>query len=351
MKRFVCIILFLFVLSFLDLITTSVIAQTEIKLVLGNPSAAAVDLIKADNYLVVHSGFILSYNKERGGANWVTWHLSKTDIADAERTNAFTPDTSLPRDWWIKPTDLVLKGYDRGHLCPSEERTDSEQSNRETFLMSNMVPQTARLNRGAWKSLETYIQKTVPKTDSEAYIIAGCYGDKGRIKDRTTIPTSYYKIAVVMPEGDNDLRRITKEMRVIAADMPNESTNKSGWKNYITTVGSSHLNVAFQCKRWTKETIGRPHINQFRDDIQGQYELGLFFTTANFSSDAESNSAKPGAVPIALFNGNAIVDIMLEKQLGVERDSLDIYNFNLELAIAENNEAYLNSANAKDKSA
>lgn len=102
--------------------------------------------------------------------------------------------------------------------------------------MSNMVPQTARLNRGAWKSLETYIQKTVPKTNSEAYIIAGCYGDKGRIKDKITIPTNCYKIAVIMPEGDNDLRRITKETRVIATDMPNESNNKSGWKNYITTV-------------------------------------------------------------------------------------------------------------------
>lgn len=104
-------------------------------------------------------------------------------------------------------------------------------------------------------------------------------------------------------------------------------------------LGFSHLNVAFQCKRWTKGTIGRPHINQFRGDIQGQYELGLFFTTANFSSDAENNSSKPGAVPIALFNGSAIVDIMLDKGLGVERDSLDIYTFNLELAIAENNEA------------
>lgn len=104
-------------------------------------------------------------------------------------------------------------------------------------------------------------------------------------------------------------------------------------------LGFSHLNVAFQCKKWTKGTIGRPHINQFRGDIQGQYELGLFFTTANFSSDAENNSSKPGAVPIGLFNGSAIVDIMLEKGLGVERDNLDVYTFNLELAIAENNEA------------
>lgn len=245
----------LFILSFWLFPASTLLAQTEVKMVLGNPSGAVANLNNPDNYLVVHSGFILSYNKDRGGANWVTWHLSKTDIADAERTNAFAPDVSLPRDWWIKPTDLVLKGYDRGHLCPSEERTDSEESNRETFLMSNMVPQTSRLNRGTWKSLETYIQKTVPKTNSEAYIIAGCYGDKGRIKNKITIPTNCYKIAVIMPEGDNDLRRITKDTRVIAVDMPNESNNRSGWKNYITTVDDLESKTGYDFLSALPDTI------------------------------------------------------------------------------------------------
>lgn len=84
--------------------------------------------------------------------------------------------------------------------------------------------------------METYIQKIVPRIDSEAYIIAGCYGDKGKIKNKIIIPTNCYKIAVIMPEGSNDLQRITKDTKVITVDMPNESNNKSGWKNYITTV-------------------------------------------------------------------------------------------------------------------
>lgn len=233
-KKILTILLFVgfaFILS-----STKIKAQTEAKLVLGNPSNAVSDINNPENYLVVHRGFVLSYNKERGGANWVSWHLSKSDIGTTDRTNAFAPDTSLPRSWWIRPTDLSLKGYDRGHLCPSEDRSDTEENNRETFLMSNMIPQTARLNRGAWKSLEGYLQKTIPKTNSEAYIYAGCYGDKGRIKNKITIPTNCYKIAVILPEGNNDLRRITKETRVIAVNMPNESNNLKGWKNYITTV-------------------------------------------------------------------------------------------------------------------
>lgn len=236
MKILKSLLTFSFFLSLLVLTSNSVKSQTEVKIVLGNPSNATADINNSDNYLVVHRGFILSYNKARGGANWVTWHLSASDIGNADRTNAFAPDTTLPRDWWIKPRDLSLKGYDRGHLCPSEEQTDTEENNRETFLMSNMIPQTIRLNRGSWKSLEGYIQKTIPKTNSEAYIYAGCYGDKGRIKDKITIPTNCYKIAVILPEGNNDLGRITKDTTVIAVDMPNESDNKTGWKNYITRV-------------------------------------------------------------------------------------------------------------------
>ncbi len=108
-----------FVFFYETLTVSDICAQTEVKLVPGNPSNAVANLNNPNNYLVVHSGFVPSYNKARGGANWVVWHLATSDIADTERTNAFAPDTSLPRDWWIKPPDFVLKGYDRrGHLCP-----------------------------------------------------------------------------------------------------------------------------------------------------------------------------------------------------------------------------------------
>ena len=44
-------------------------AQTAaLKLVLGNPSNAVADINTSENYLVIHNGFILSYNKARGGA-------------------------------------------------------------------------------------------------------------------------------------------------------------------------------------------------------------------------------------------------------------------------------------------
>lgn len=46
------------------------------------------------------------------------------------------------------------------------------------------------------------------------------------------------------------------------------------------------LNVAVQCKRWSKTTVGRTEIDKFRGAIQGDFEQGIFFTTSKFSQDA-----------------------------------------------------------------
>jgi endonuclease G, mitochondrial len=99
-----------------------------------------------------------------------------------------------------------------------------------------MQPQTHRLNAGAWKSLETYVRKQVTDFKMEAYMYAGCYGDAGRIKDKITIPTHCWKIAILLPVGNNDLRRITRNTRVIAVNMENTRTTISGWRNHLVTV-------------------------------------------------------------------------------------------------------------------
>lgn len=205
------------------------IAQTP---VLGNPSGAGTT--DDNNLLVTHTGYILSYNKERGAANWVMWHLSASDIGTVDRGN-FAPDGLLPASLRIKPSDYTGSGFDRGHMCPSADRTDTVDNNQETFLMSNMQPQTAKLNRQTWRFLEEYTRAQV-KQNQEAYIIAGCYGDSGRIKNKVTIPTNCFKIVVLLPEGSNDLKRIKTTTRVIAVDMPNTADISQRWRTFRTTV-------------------------------------------------------------------------------------------------------------------
>ncbi|WP_062350144.1 restriction endonuclease [Bacillus kwashiorkori] len=89
-------------------------------------------------------------------------------------------------------------------------------------------------------------------------------------------------------------------------------------------LGLATMNVAFQCKRW-QGNVGRKEIQQFRGAIQGNYEQGIFFTTSDFTQNAKGISIQKGAVPIILMNGTGIVDIMIEKGLGVEKKPLYLF--------------------------
>lgn len=88
-------------------------------------------------------------------------------------------------------------------------------------------------------------------------------------------------------------------------------------------LGLASMNVAFQCKRW-KENVGRREVDEFRGAIQGEYEQGVLFATSDFAPQAREASLKKGAVPIILLNGEGIVNLMIEKGLGVSRTPLYI---------------------------
>ena len=94
-------------------------------------------------------------------------------------------------------------------------------------------------------------------------------------------------------------------------------------------VGLAHLNVAFQCKRWSKGNIQRPEIDKFRGASQGDYEQGIFFSTTRFSEGAVGASIKRGAIPIVLIDGGAMVDLMINRKLRVESTVMEIPAFAL----------------------
>jgi restriction system protein len=100
-------------------------------------------------------------------------------------------------------------------------------------------------------------------------------------------------------------------------------------------VGLAHLNVAFQCKRYTNSSVGRPEIDKFRGAIQGEFEQGIFFTTSTFGSGAEAASFRRGAVPIILIDGKAIVDFMIEKRFGVQVELMPIFSYALDMALTD----------------
>jgi len=115
-------------------------------------------------------------------------------------------------------------------------------------------------------------------------------------------------------------------------------------------VGLAHLNVAFQCKRWAKRNVQRPEVDIFRGAIQGDFEQGLFFTTSSFSQGAIEASIKRGAVPIVLVDGEAIVELMVDKSFGVQTDNLPIPSLALDLALSNEDSSIFEDRLLKSKS-
>lgn len=204
-------------------------------LLLGMPAPASQD---AENFLVERPQYALSYNSSEGGPNWVSWHLEAANLGDEPR-GKFRPDPMLPDNWQIRPNDYKGSGYDRGHVCPSGDRTATAEDNDATFMMSNMLPQTAALNQHVWKDLEDYCRDLV-KDGNELYIVAGGIGSVERIgRGKINVPAQCWKIALVLPYGDGDLSRIDERTRVIAVLMPNQENaqvEKAQWSQYAISI-------------------------------------------------------------------------------------------------------------------
>ena len=222
----------------------------------GNPSDALADTSLDKNYLMVKPQFTLSYNTDTLCPNWVAWHLDTVNMGEADRSDDFRPDTELPEGWYgVKKADYQYNkyGFDRGHVCPSADRTATKEDNSMTFLMTNMVPQTPDNNRVIWMHFENFERELV-KQGNEVYIIAGPYGTGGtspkgtfdnipiQLKSGETfymnVPAYTWKVLIAIPTGEGDLDRISDSATVIAINVPNKTgMQKTGdWEQFLCSI-------------------------------------------------------------------------------------------------------------------
>jgi endonuclease G len=215
---------------------------------MGNPSGATTDKAKADNYLIKRKQYALSYNNSTGTPNWVSWNLSKKWLGKTRRKNPFAPDPALPEGFLcVRPNDYRASGFDRGHLCPSADRSASQEDQDATFYMSNMVPQSGDLNRKTWEKLESYCRDQA-RDDKELFIVAGAAGRGGWGEagyktflhgsgGKIVVPAHCWKVVLILPAGVTDPKKVTTEnAKVAAVIMPNLQGLDTAWRTYSTSV-------------------------------------------------------------------------------------------------------------------
>jgi len=218
----------------------------QYQMVLGNPSNATADTNDLDHYLIQRDVEALDYNDTLRQPNWASWNLTTADTGSSGRSSNFYLDTNLPPNfYWVPADGYSGSGYDRGHMCPSGDRTSSIATNSATFLMTNMMPQAPDNNQGPWEQLEEY-ERTLANAGNELYIYAAGAGQGGTgsngaahtvASSHVVVPAFTWKIIVVLPNGDNDADRVGKTTRVIAVIMPNvQGIRSTPWQNFKTNV-------------------------------------------------------------------------------------------------------------------
>jgi len=74
--------------------------------------------------------------------------------------------------------------------------------------------------------------------------------------------------------------------------------------------------VLFQCKRYTG-VVTPTHVRDFRGAMTGRADKGIIITTGSFTAAAKEEAARDGAPPIELIDGEKLLDMFEELELGL----------------------------------
>ena len=117
----------------------------------------------------------------------------------------FHKDPSIYHHHQSSLKDYSKSGYDRGHMVPAADQQSSREALEKTFLLSNICPQTASLNRGLWAKLEQKTRAMVGN-NREVEVITGPLflsspeGNKRFVKyqvigqNEVAVPTHFFKL-------------------------------------------------------------------------------------------------------------------------------------------------------------
>ncbi len=246
------------------------IIDASLQMQLGDPSGATADTNNSQHYLIQRTVEAIDYNDTFGLPNWASWDLTASDLGSSGRSPDFITDTNLPAGFYdVTTTDYGGSGFDRGHMCPSADRTDNDTDNGLVFFMSNIIPQASTLNSGIWADFENYC-RSLAQSGNELLIICGPGGFNGSLiepSQRVFIPGYVWKIAVVVPAGSGTaLSRITTATRVIAIKIPNSDSVTGSWQDYVTSARQIEADTGF-----TFFTALAPALaDVLRDKVDGQ---------------------------------------------------------------------------------
>lgn len=184
------------------------------------------------NKLLKRIGYITSYNSNTKNANWVAWHLTRENTDGKWKRDGITymvdeEITSSRQE--LEDWDNHSLQIDHGHLCPAGDNKWSKDAMEQTFLLSNICPQSSELNRGDWEKLESRCRGWA-KHYGELYIVAGPIFYNNNYKtigtNKVGIPDAFFKVVLCLS---------SKKSKGLGFVFPNKGTHHN-MSYYVVTI-------------------------------------------------------------------------------------------------------------------
>lgn len=171
---------------------------------------------------------------------WTVYTLTpEKAMGCGKRSDAFSPDQSLPRGERAELGDYRASGYDTGHMVNSADMLWSITAERESFILSNMSPQLPNVNRGPWKTLETGIRGWTQQTGDTYTIYSGNIYDASTAKtigrSAVVVPTGLWKVVVSHRSGE-----------AWAFLFPNQPNISTDLKSFQVTVAELEAAIGYE---------------------------------------------------------------------------------------------------------
>ncbi|SDM48787.1 endonuclease G [Maricaulis salignorans] len=161
------------------------------------------------NDLVVREIYALSANDDTKLADWVAYRVTRETMgSSADLNRNWRTDEFLAEDETLEAGRGArddyqganrAHGYDRGHQAPLASFAGTPFW-RSTNIYSNITPQSAALNQGAWVALETAV-RDLAWAQRELYVLTGPLYERDmpgldNAGEPHRVPSAYWKLVI-----------------------------------------------------------------------------------------------------------------------------------------------------------
>lgn len=157
--------------------------------------------------------YFLEWDCDKKAQRWTAYRMDKSNSAatvSRSSDDAWHEDEDIPAEYRSTYEDYHYTGFDRGHICPSGDRLQNKNMNKQTFCYSNMQPQYNELNAFLWSDMEVKVRSWNRDDFRDTlYIVKGGTIDKGdqifdfrtNGKDGLIVPKYFFMAILCVKNG------------------------------------------------------------------------------------------------------------------------------------------------------